>query len=149
MERVVFTAATVLPDVDLYLPTKDGDYHPNNYDGRFHGPVRLREALANSYNVPPAWTAAAVGRARVLERLGDLGIQSLSLDAEHYGAAIALGDGEVRLIDLCNAYATLARGGVWRPARAVKAAIGKDERPMAFPAAEGRRVMDEALVHVI
>lgn len=149
MERLGFTAATVLPDVDLYLPTKDGDYHPNNYDGRFHGPVRLREALANSYNVPAVWTAAAVGPARVLSRLTELGITTLREDAEHYGAAIALGDGEVRLLDLANAYATLARGGVWKPTRAVLAAIGKDGSPRELPEGVTRRVMEEATAAVI
>lgn len=149
LERLGFTAATVLPDVDLFLPTRDGDYHPNNYDGRFHGPVRLREALANSYNVPAVWTAAAVGPGRVLERLTELGFTSLDKDAEHYGAAIALGDGEVRLLDLANAYATLARGGVWRPVRAVKAAIGKDGLPLALPAAPERRATDEAAAYVV
>lgn len=149
MERLGFTAATVLPDVELFLPTKDGDYHPNNYDGRFHGPVRVREALANSYNVPAVWTADAVGPASVLARLREIGLRSLGEDAGHYGAAIALGDGEVRLLDLANAYATLARGGLFRPVRAVKSAIAKDGAPLALPASEERRVMDEALAFVI
>src|SRR5262249_30237629 len=130
MERLGFTAATVLPDVELFFPTRDGDYRPNNYDGRHHGPVRLREALANSGNVPAVWTVDAVGVSRMIERLGALGMTSIEKDAEFYGAAIALGDGEVRLLDLANDYATLARGGVWRPVRAVKAAVGKDGRPL-------------------
>lgn len=149
MERLGYTAATVLPDVELYLPTRDGDYHPNNYDGRFHGPVRVREALANSYNVPAVITADAVGPARVLERFHDLGMRSLTEDAEHYGAAIALGDGEVRLLDLANAYATLARGGVWKSIVAVKSALGKDGAPLALPPRESRRVIDEAASFVI
>jgi penicillin-binding protein 1C len=149
MERLGFTAATVLPDVELFLPTKDGDYRPNNYDGRYHGPVRLREALANSYNVPAVWTANALGASRVLDRLTALGFSSLDRDAEHYGAALALGDGEVRLLDLANAYATLARGGVWKPVRAVKAAVGKDGRPLKLQAAAERLVLDEAETAVI
>ncbi|MFO0762493.1 MAG: penicillin-binding protein 1C [Byssovorax sp.] len=149
MERLDFTAATALPDVDLYLPTKDGDYHPNNYDGRLHGPVRLREALANSYNIPAVWTADALGPARFLDRLRDLGMTSLGEDADRYGAAIALGDGEVRLIELANAYATLARGGTWKPARAVKHVIAKDGNPLSLPAAPEKRVMDEAAAAVI
>ncbi len=149
MERLGYTAATVLPDVELYLPTRDGDYHPNNYDGRFHGPVRAREALANSYNVPAVITADAVGPGRVLDRFHDLGMRSLTDDAEHYGAAIALGDGEVRLLDLANAYATLARGGVWRSIVAVKSALAKDGAPLALPPRESRRVMDEPTSFVI
>jgi penicillin-binding protein 1C len=149
MERLGYTAATVLPDVELYLPTRDGDYHPNNYDGRFHGPVRVREALANSYNVPAVITADAVGPARVLDRFHELGMRSLTEDGEHYGAAIALGDGEVRLLDIANAYATLARGGVWRSIVAVKSATSKDGAPLALPPRESRRVMDEAMSFVI
>ena len=149
MERLGYTAATVLPDVELYLPTRDGDYHPNNYDGRYHGPVRVREALANSYNVPAVITADAVGPARLLERFHDLGMRSLTEDAEHYGAAIALGDGEVRLLDLANAYATLARGGLYREVVAVKGALGKDGAPLALPPRASRRVLDEGLAFVI
>ncbi len=150
LERLAFTAATVLPDVELSLPTRDGDYRPNNYDGRFHGPVRLREALANSYNVPAVWTADALGPSRVLDRLGEVGFTSLlAEDADHYGVAIALGDGEVRLLDLANAYATLARGGVWKPVRAVKAAVGKDGLPLALARAADRRVLDEGAAAVI
>ncbi|MFT3769853.1 MAG: penicillin-binding protein 1C [Minicystis sp.] len=149
MERLGFTAATVLPDVELILPSKEGTFRPNNYDGRFHGPVRLREALANSYNVPAVFTADAVGPARVLTRLRDLGMTSLSEDPEFYGAAVALGDGEVRLLDLTNAYATLARGGVYRSAIAVRAATGKDGTPLEIPHAEPRRVLDEADAWII
>lgn len=149
MERLGTTAATVLPDVELFLPTRDGDYHPSNYDGRYHGPVRVREALANSYNIPAVITADAVGPARLLERLHDLGMRSLTEDAEHYGAAIALGDGEVRLLDLASAYATLARGGVWRSVVAVKSAVGKDGAPLALPPRASRRVLDEGLAFVI
>ncbi|MGK3984186.1 penicillin-binding protein 1C [Sorangium sp. So ce136] len=131
MERLGFTAATVLPDVELSFPTPDGSYAPRNYDGRFHGPVRLRDALASSYNVPAVWTASALGPERVLERLRELGLRSLDGAPSRYGVAIALGDGEVRLLDLANAYATLARGGLYLPVRAVRAWTGAP--PAAAP----------------
>jgi penicillin-binding protein 1C len=149
MERLGFTAATALPDVELTLPMKDGSFRPNNYDGRFHGPVRLREALANSYNVPAVFTADALGAASVKARLTDLGIGTLHEDADYYGAAIALGDGEVRLLDLASAYATLARGGVVIPPVAVKAAIDKQGEPIALPRVAPRRVLDQAATFVI
>ncbi|WP_437948992.1 penicillin-binding protein 1C [Sorangium sp. So ce296] len=152
MEQLGFTAATVLPDVELSFPTADGSYAPRNYDGRFHGPVRLRDALASSYNVPAVWTAAALGPERVLARLRELGLGSLDREPSRYGVAIALGDGEVRLLDLANAYATLARGGVYLPVRAVRALA------LASPAggpvsdvapARGARVLDAARARVI
>ncbi|MEO7111489.1 MAG: penicillin-binding protein 1C [Polyangiaceae bacterium] len=117
MERLDFTAATVLPDVEMELPLLTGAYEPMNYDERFHGPVRLREALANSFNVPAVWTTLQVGPAAFLDRLHDLGMGSLTEAADYYGPALALGDGEVSLLELTNAYATLARGGVWKPIR--------------------------------
>lgn len=144
MEKLGFTPATVLPDVALHFPTRDGTYEPQNYDGRFHGPVRLREALANSFNVPAVWTAAALGPDRVLARLRDLGFISLEKDAATYGVAIALGDGEVRLLELANAYATLARGGVALPVRAVREARAPDGSILSFETAEPKRVLDEA-----
>ncbi len=149
MEKLGYTAATALPDVELFLPTKDGDYRPNNYDGRFHGPVRLREALASSFNVPAVWTAEAVGPARLLERLRALGFRSLGEDASRYGAALALGDGEVRLLDLAAAYTTLARGGLRLAPRAVRAVLGKDGQPLALPSFEEERVLDEGAAFVI
>lgn len=120
-ETLGWTPATVLPDVELHFPSEGGDFRPKNYDGRLHGPVRLREALANSYNVPAAYAASVVGPARLLGRLRELGFTSLDRPAEYYGVALALGDGEVRLLDLAAAYATLARGGSYLPPRALRA----------------------------
>jgi penicillin-binding protein 1C len=142
MEKLGMTPATLLPDVELHLPTAQGDYSPRNYDGRFHGPVRLREALANSLNVPAVFTAEQVGPGAVLEKLRSAGLFTLDRDATHYGAAIALGDGEVRLIDLANAYATLARGGVIRKVRAVKRARLAGGQELSFPVSEQTRVIE-------
>ncbi|WP_437604645.1 penicillin-binding protein 1C [Sorangium sp. So ce834] len=164
MEQLGFTAATVLPDVELSFPTADGSYAPRNYDGRFHGPVRLRDALASSYNVPAVWTAAALGPERVLARLRELGLGSLDREPSRYGVAIALGDGEVRLLDLANAYATLARGGVYLPVRAVRAlslaspavsdvaparGAGDAATEPIDPPGRGARVLDAARARVI
>lgn len=136
MEDLGWTPATLLPDVELHLETANGTYSPRNYDERFHGPVRLREALGSSYNVPAVHAASEVGVGRVLARLRELGFGTLGEDAEFYGPAIALGDGEVRLWDLVGAYSAIARGGVLRPFRAVRRA---GEVPL--PAAAERRVM--------
>jgi penicillin-binding protein 1C len=138
MEKLGFTAATILPDVDLNLQHDGVDYHPQNYDGRYHGPVRLREALANSYNIPAVFTASLLGAGQVLERLQQIGFKSLDKDASFYGPAIALGDGEVRLLELANAYATLARGGVLLPVRGVKwvQRVGGDPGVVSKAAAE-------------
>jgi penicillin-binding protein 1C len=121
LEQLGFTAATALPDVELHLALPEGgDYAPRNYDEAFHGPVRLRHALANSLNVPAVWTAHQLGVPPFLERLRQLGFSSLDQDASYYGPGLALGDGEVTLLSLARAYATLARGGTARPLRFVR-----------------------------
>ncbi|MCU0691604.1 MAG: penicillin-binding protein 1C [Polyangiaceae bacterium] len=149
IEHLGWTAASVLPDVEVHLPGKHGAYSPKNYDERFHGPVRLREALASSLNVPAVVAASLVGPARVLQRLRDLGMDTLTQDAEHYGAAIALGDGEVRLLDLANAYATLARGGTWLPVRTLRRALDGRGQPLPLPEVAPRQVMARTCAQVL
>ncbi|MDD2805693.1 MAG: penicillin-binding protein 1C [Elusimicrobiales bacterium] len=112
-----------------------GGHAPLNYDKTYHGRVRLREALACSYNVPAVRLAQRVGPAAFLAKLRDFGFDSLDKPADHYGEGLALGNGEVRLLELAGAYAALARGGVWLPARwedgapggAARRAIGRTE----------------------
>ncbi len=144
VERLGFTAATVLPDVELRL---DGDdFAPLDYDGHFHGPVRLREALGGSLNVPAVWTLAHVGVAPFLDRLHALGFASLARAPEDYGTALALGDGEVTLVELANAYATLARGGLHRAPRFVRAVTLPTGERRSFDVDAGYRVMSEDAV---
>lgn len=106
------TPATVIEDLEVHFATPVGDFSPRNYSKQFHGPVRLREALANSLNVPAVRVTSELGADAVLERLREFGFESLDDDAEHYGVGLALGDGEVSLYELTRAYMFLARGGI-------------------------------------
>jgi len=126
-----FTAATRLPDLPLFFPTGLGDYRPRNYDRQFHGWVRLRTALANSYNVPAVWMAHQLDPGVVLGRLREVGFTSLDRSAAFYGVGVALGNGEVQLVELANAYRALANGGKWSEFR----------WDMAAPVAPSRVVM--------
>jgi penicillin-binding protein 1C len=125
-------ASDIIADEPLY---QAGNHAPLNYDKTYHGRVRLREALACSYNVPAVRTAQKVGVPAFLAKLHDFGLTSLNKTAEFYGEGLALGNGEVTLLELANAYAALARGGLWLPARfdmkahgaPARRAIGRDE----------------------
>jgi penicillin-binding protein 1C len=112
-----YTPATILPDVAKIYQTATGPYAPRNYDRRFHGPVRVREALASSYNLPAVELADRLGAARLLQVLRRAGFTSLNRSAEFYGLGLALGNGDVTLLELANGYRALANGGVWRPWR--------------------------------
>ena len=127
-----YTAATVLPDVPRTYETTAGPYRPRNYDRRFRGPVRARVALASSLNVPAVELAERVGVGAFLATLHAAGFESLDRPAEHYGLGLALGNGDVTLLELANAYRGLANGGVWRPVRwleAVEDATTPGDRP--------------------
>ncbi len=114
-----FTPASVFPDVPRSYATPSGPYSPQNYDRTFHGPVRARQALASSFNVPAVELAHRLGVSAFLDVLREAGFASLDRSAEHYGLGLALGNGEVTLLELANAYRGLANGGVWRPPRAL------------------------------
>jgi len=117
-----WTPASVLSDVDLEVGGAGGAWLPRNYDRRQHGPVRLRAALANSYNVPAVELTDTLGPERVLEVLREAGFTSLEASAEHYGAGLVLGNGDVSLWELARAYRGLARGGVVEALRLVRLA---------------------------
>ena len=109
---------TVVADVPATFSTPTGLYRPNNYNHRFHGPVSLRHALGNSLNVAAIRTLELGGGHVTLHRLlRDLGLSTLGNPADHYGPGLTLGNGETRLLELANAYATIARGGWHRPFR--------------------------------
>lgn len=149
MQRLGWTPATLIPDLGMVLSTPDGPYVPANYDGKEHGPVRLRVALSNSLNLPALRTALALGPGRVLDQLREFGFVSLHRDAEHYGAAIALGDGEVRLSELAAAYSALARDGVFLPLRYVRRAEIAGEGVRTPAPAEPRRVIPAPIARQI
>jgi penicillin-binding protein 1C len=110
------TPATLLADIPTAIPEHHGDYVPENYDKRFHGPVRIRSALACSYNVPAVRALQRIGKSIFLEKLKDLGFSSLEEDAEFYGYGLTLGNAEVSLLELATAYMTFPNGGLWKPA---------------------------------
>ena len=112
------TPATIVADVPTTFSTPTGLYRPNNYNHRFHGPVTLRHALGNSLNVAAIHTLQNVGGPPELHRLlRQLGLSTLNQPPDYYGLGLTLGNGEVRLLELANAYGTLARGGLHRPFR--------------------------------
>jgi len=119
-----WTPATLIWDVPSEFPPS-GDpndprdpYEPVNYDERFHGPVTVRTALANSYNVPAVKTLDFVGiyddpdtekEEGLIPFAQRLGISTLTRN--DYGLSLTLGGGEVTLLDLTGVYATIANGG--------------------------------------
>ncbi|MHB8876344.1 MAG: penicillin-binding protein 1C [Myxococcaceae bacterium] len=121
-----YTPATVIADLDSQFGARKGAYAPKNYDRRTHGPVRVREALGSSYNVPAVRVADELGSERVLKALRRAGFESLGKDSGYYGLGLVLGNGEVTLWEAARAYAGLSRGGVVKPLWPIRRALRAD-----------------------
>lgn len=117
-----FTPASVLPDIPSHFPTAEKGilYSPRNYDNVFRGPMRARQALAGSENVPAVWLLAQMQPADLLRMLRRLHFTTLDKNADYYGLGLTLGDAEVRLDEMVLAYSVFARNGVWREGRSIR-----------------------------
>jgi penicillin-binding protein 1C len=121
------------------IPVSYAGYEPENYDEQYHGVVSVREALVHSYNVPAVNTAAQLGLASVHAFLRQAGISTLDKEYFEYGLPLVLGAAEVRLLELANLYATLARGGVWKPVSELKTQFEQ----------KGTRVLSEGAAYLV
>ena len=112
MERNHRLPSSILADIPTPFRTQQGLDLPENYDRTYRGPVTLRTALACSLNVPALRELNALGGPKPLhELLERLGISTLGTDSTIHGLGLTLGNAPVRLLELTNAYATLARQG--------------------------------------
>lgn len=118
-----FTPETMLFDVQTQFDTTCNDvggscYKPRNYDGNFRGPISLRNALAQSINIPSIKVLYLAGLADTLDLAKRMGIESLG-NANQYGLTLVLGGGEVSLLDMTSAYGVFANEGVRLPYTAI------------------------------
>ncbi len=142
-----WSPATVIWDVPIeYEIPGFGIYAPVDYSGTFRGPVTVRQAIANSLNVPAVMTLDHVGVPALLQVLNDVGITSLGdpTNPNNFGLSLTLGAGEVYLLEWANAFATIANGGTLRPPYAIER-IERDGQviegyPYTVP--EGEQVLD-------
>jgi penicillin-binding protein 1C len=110
-----WTAATLIEDAELSESIGGGQHTFQNYSHRHYGLLRLRNALGNSLNIPAVKTLKYVGESAFMERLHAVGVTSLTQHPEFYGEGLALGNGEVSLYEMAQAYTVLARQGRYQP----------------------------------
>ena len=109
-----YTPASIIDDSPItYRFSGSPDYTPVNYDGNYHGKVSLRQALANSYNIPAVKVAKSVGIDNIVLKGREMGLTNWVVDGS-YGLSITLGGKEVRLLDHTNLFGTLARKGIYK-----------------------------------
>ena len=151
-----YTPATVLYDV----PTKIGDDEPQNFDGKFTGPLTIRYALGASRNVPAAKAFfLAGGEDSILALVNNLGavsphsrrqeIADQRPEGFDYGWPLALGAAETPLIEMVQAYSTLAAGGVYKPITAIRRITDKHGNLLFESEQKEKEVLDARIAYQI
>lgn len=123
-------------------------YAPNNYNAKFIGPISMRNALAQSLNIPAVKTLYLAGLNDTLKFAADMGLTTLN-DPDRYGLTLVLGGGEVRLIDMTYAYGVFANGGLKAEPRSILRI--EDNRGNIIEESEVKtnRVLDENVAYMI
>jgi penicillin-binding protein 1C len=134
---------TVLKDA----PTSFGPFSPENFDGRFAGPIAAQDALIRSRNIPAVAVAARLRKPGLYDFMRLAGVSRLQSE-QHYGLALVLGGGEVTGEELASLYATLANGGVSQPLRYLAGpASGTAQPPLQLLSPEAAFITLDMLRH--
>lgn len=149
-----YTASQVYLDVKTEFPGGDRPtYIPLNYDDQFHGPVQMRYALGNSYNIPAVKNLAMVGVKDVLElgyRMGIMTWEPSEENVNSVGLSLVLGGREVRLLDLASAFGTFAnKGRQIDPVSILRVTDAKGKTLFEYRPTEGKKVLDEGIAFII
>lgn len=147
-----YTPETILFDVKTNFGSEKGskDYEPQNYDGKFRGPLKMKETLAQSLNIPAVKTLYLTGIKDSIDTAKRLGITGLNNKTDYYGLSLVLGGGEVKLLDHVSAFSTLATGGIKREKNAImKIEDSKGEILEEYKSSEGERVIEEKYVAML
>ncbi|MFH1566215.1 MAG: PBP1A family penicillin-binding protein [bacterium] len=146
-----FTPSTVLFDVPTEFSGGVGQppYKPVNYNGDYSGPVQVRYALANSINVAAVKMLKLVGVENLIETAKRFGITTFS-DPSRYGLSLTLGGGEVRLLELTNAFGVFANSGVYHtPISILKVVDSKGNVLDEEKTNAGEKVIDSGYTYLI
>jgi len=150
-----YTPSTMLMDVATNFKTTDSepDYIPVNYDNKYRGPVQVRFALGNSFNVPAVKMLAMVGIKDSMQLAYDMGVktwQPTDENLKNVGYSLVLGGKEVHMIDEMTAYATFANGGVRQdPVAILKVTDSHGKVLYKMKEHEGKRVLPEDVSYLI
>lgn len=123
-------------------------YNPQNYDGRFRGPVTMRQALGQSLNVPSVQTLYLAGVNETIDLAHKMGITTLQ-DRDRYGLSLVLGGGEVRLVDMVSAYGVFANDGILVPQTFIKKIVTGDGMILEEQKNEEERALEPQVARLV
>jgi 1A family penicillin-binding protein len=127
IERRLVTPGTMFLDIPTCFGSDSSQpaYCPRNYDGQFRGPVQLRFALGNSYNIPAVKMMKLNTVKDFIASASAFGLDTL-VDPSKYGLSLTLGGGEVRMTDMTEAFGVFANGGIRKDLVAILKVVDKN-----------------------
>ncbi len=145
-----YTPDTLLFDIRTSFGEQGGkEYIPKNYDNQEHGPVTMRSALANSFNIPSVKTLYLAGINETIDLAHQMGITTLE-ERSRFGLSLVLGGGEVKLIDEVQAYGVFANDGMLNKRTAILKIEDKQGKVLEeWEKEEGKRVLPEQIARQI
>lgn len=152
-----YLPATVLFDVPTQFSSscaaddtssKPPCYAPSNYNHKFIGPVSMRNSLARSLNIPAVKTLYLTGLGNTLTFIKNMGITTLN-DPERFGLTLVLGGGEVKLLDMTNAYGVFANAGIKAEPRSILRIEDSYGELVEETEVKTSRVLDENVAYMI
>ncbi len=137
-----WTPASLIHDraIEYELPgaaPEERRFKPRNYDDKWHGYLTLREALANSHNIPAVLLLDRVGAGRVIETARSMGITTYLPPV----LSLTLGSGGVRLLEMARAYAVFANNGLYYDTSPILRITDQDDRPVWEHRPRGKPVL--------
>lgn len=123
-------------------------YHPQDYDESFRGPVTLRQAIAQSLNVPSVKLLYLAGIEDSMRTARDLGITTLG-DSSRYGLSLVLGGAEVKLLEMTSAFSVFANDGVRNPTTAILSVKTAEGRVLEESHAGPQPIVDAEIARII
>lgn len=141
-----FDPETIIFDVETKFSeseNKDEEYKPQNYDGKFRGPVSMKKALATSLNIPAVKTLYLAGLKPTIKLMNAMGLNTLT-DPARYGLSLVLGGGEVKLTEHVGAFGVFANEGIKHEQSVILRIEDADGNVMReFEEKEGLQVLDK------
>ncbi len=144
-----FTAASVIQDQPLVISIPGSEpYRPVNYDGRYHGNVPLRMALANSYNIPAVKVLQTLGVQQFVNHAEKMGIDTWK-DSSRFGLSLTLGGGEVTMVDMAESFGVFANTGRLQNLTGIQDIQNLYGEKLDYDKPFARQVLDEGVAYII
>ncbi|MGB4269722.1 MAG: transglycosylase domain-containing protein [Spirochaetota bacterium] len=149
LDKGIFHTSSILPDEYTQFYSKVGNYIPKNFSQSYHGPVRLSKALGCSYNIPAVYVTSTVGVVPFYNFLRSIGFDSMNRSPLFYGLGIVLGNAEVTLLELANAYTIFPRDGLFGRVSSVRKVIDREGKEHVVSPDKGIRVLQPSTCYLI